>query len=223
VEHHLFPREHWTRLPARRCVGRSESGLPPVVRFLERGLLHAARARRRALRFGNTAQAYLLCLLERLALCSPRLRRWLVSVHTRAFATLLPQLGSVSTAAIVGGGLFPRSALVLRQLLPHCRLVLIDENPQHLAQAYALLVEGGQPCDVELRLAHVANAAALPFDLVVVPLAFVGDRAALRTASAQHRTGSAQLLVHDWLHNRYGTASTRVSWLLFKRLNLVRQ
>jgi hypothetical protein len=54
------------------------------------------------------------------------------------------------------------------------------------------------------------------FDLVVVPLAYVGDRARL------YRDPPAPfLLVHDWLWRPGGTRGTVVSVLLLKRLNLV--
>jgi hypothetical protein len=53
-------------------------------------------------------------------------------------------------------------------------------------------------------------------DLVVFPLAFVGDRSAL------YRDPPAPImLVHDWIWRRRG-ASAMVSLVLLKRLNLVR-
>jgi hypothetical protein len=60
--------------------------------------------------------------------------------------------------------------------------------------------EPGTPCD---------------FDLLVIPLAFEGDREAIY----QHPSASA-VIVHDWIWRLRG-ASSVVSWLLLKRLNLV--
>ena len=54
---------------------------------------------------------------------------------------------------------------------------------------------------------------ALSPDLIVVPLAYVGDREAL------YRGEGPPLLVHDWIWRRRG-ASVVISPLLLKRLNL---
>ena len=54
------------------------------------------------------------------------------------------------------------------------------------------------------------------FDLVVIPLAYVGDRAAL-----YRRPPAPAVLVHDWLWRRRGESRV-VSLLLLKRLNLVK-
>jgi hypothetical protein len=53
------------------------------------------------------------------------------------------------------------------------------------------------------------------FDLVVIPLAYVGDRDRLYRSPP-----AAALLVHDWLW-RHTPRSKVVSWFLLKRLNLV--
>ena len=57
----------------------------------------------------------------------------------------------------------------------------------------------------------------LKFDLLVVPLAFIGDRSVI-----YRRPPAPAVLVHDWLWRRRGT-SVIVSLLLLKRLNLVEQ
>jgi hypothetical protein len=56
-----------------------------------------------------------------------------------------------------------------------------------------------------------------PADLVVIPLAFVGDRDRCLPAPARDAG-----LVHDWMWRPRGEGA-RVSWLLLKRLNLVRR
>jgi hypothetical protein len=119
--------------------------------------------------------------------------------------------------AIVGGGLFPRTALVLRRIAPACRLVIIDADPVSLARARDHLARAGAREGVELREGRFPLAAPEPFDLVVLPLAFVGDRDQLYRPD-----GGPPRLVHDWLWRTRGEAGARVSLLLAKRLNLVR-
>jgi hypothetical protein len=53
------------------------------------------------------------------------------------------------------------------------------------------------------------------FDLLVIPLAFDGDRRAL-----YERPPASAMLVHDWIWRRRGSSAV-VSRLLLKRLNLV--
>jgi hypothetical protein len=58
-------------------------------------------------------------------------------------------------------------------------------------------------------------AAACDFDLLVIPLALVGDRRVI-----YQQPPAPVVLVHDWIWRARGT-SVVVSWLLLKRLNLV--
>jgi hypothetical protein len=53
-------------------------------------------------------------------------------------------------------------------------------------------------------------------DLVILPLAFDGDR-----SRAYAHPPAPAMLVHDWIWARHGR-SVVISWLLLKRLNLVR-
>src|SRR5206468_1353254 len=73
--------------------------------------------------------------LERVVLRSPRLQRFVLGRHEQAFRRLLPQLTNVRRVAIVGGGLFPRTARVLRRLLPDAAITIIDAQAEHLAIA----------------------------------------------------------------------------------------
>ncbi len=141
---------------------------------------------------------------------SPRLQRFLLNRHERAFAALLLHLPAPRRVAIVGGGLWPRTVLVLRRLLPDARLVVIERSAENLGAARPLL-----PADVEVINDFYDPVRMNDFDLVVIPLALLGDRAAL------YRDPPAPaLLVHDWIWRRRGVG-TVVSWLLLKRLNLV--
>jgi hypothetical protein len=189
VEHHTHPGEHWTRLPHHASLPARLSTWPAVLRWLETPWLE---------------------LLERGVLRWPRLQRFLLDRHERAFAALLPRLPPVRRVAVVGGGLWPRTVLVLRRLLPGARLVVIDRSAENLAAARPFL-----PADVEVVNDFYDPERMSDFDVVVIPLSLLGDREALyRDAPAP------ALFVHDWLWRRRGE-SVVVSWLLLKRLNLV--
>jgi len=188
VEHHRRPGVHWTRLPLEGRDGRS-SRWPPVLRWLD---------------------SLTLEFLERIALKSPRLQRFVLAAHERAFQALLPAIPGVRHITIVGGGLFPRTALILRKLRPDASLTIIDAKRDHLDVAQAFLNE-----HVELREQFFDPQADDGGDLVVIPLSFIGDRQAVYGSPPARAA-----LVHDWLWNRQGTG-VRVSWLLLKRLNLV--
>jgi hypothetical protein len=77
--------------------------------------------------------------LERWVLRSPRLQRFVVARHERAFRALLPELAGVRHVCVVGGGLFPRTLLVLRQLLPEAELTALDCNADNLERARRFL------------------------------------------------------------------------------------
>jgi hypothetical protein len=210
AEHHRFPSEHWTRLPARsgeRVV--AESAWPPLLRWL-------ARPRPAP----GAVQAGLLGSLERIALHSRLTRRYLLWSHERAFRLLLPRQEHVTLrVAIIGGGLFPRTALVLRKILPHAQLTIVDQSEESLRIAREFLVK--QKLDAGgLRFEHAAFGPLLAdaHDLVVAPLAYVGDPSALLTASA-----GRLLLLHEWIWQRSSPHSAVISWLLLKRLSLVDQ
>jgi Fatty acid desaturase len=191
VEHHAHPSAYWTHLPAADRAGPWQtSRWPPVLRWLD---------------------AFSLTGLERLALRSRVLQRFLLSAHERAFRDALRDVGPVGRVAVVGGGLFPRTVLVLRRVRPGARLVVIDADPDHVEAARRFPVG-----DTEFVTAVYDPDRHTGFDLVVIPLAYVGDRARL------YRDPPAPvLLVHDWLWRRRGARRVVVSMLLLKRLNLV--
>ena len=192
VEHHERPGAHWRELrPGIRAGGRT-SRWPPVLRWLEVVNLEG---------------------LERLVLRSPVLQRFVLARHERAFRALLPKLVGVRRATIVGGGLFPRTALILRRLLPDAVLTVIDTNARNLETARTFL--HGQDDHVELVHDMFVPTRPTHADLVVVPLCFIGDRQRL-----YQRPPAPVMVVHDWMWSKRGRGSM-VSWLLLKRLNLV--
>ena len=191
AEHHASPGRHWWELPSRVLVDVPVSRWPAVLRWLE---------------------AFSLDGLERLVLCCRPLQRFVLARHERAFRRLLPRVDRLERVGIVGGGLFPRTALVFRRLAPNARLVIIDRCRFHLDDARRFL-------GPEVELIHETYDPARhgDFDLVVFPLAYVGDRERLYQRPADHA-----VIVHDWLWRR-APLSAVVSWLLLKRINLVPQ
>jgi hypothetical protein len=209
--HHRLPEAHWTTLPARAEAGDVVSALPPIVRWLERwlGVLPG---------LVNRLSATCVDALERVALDLPLLRRFLLHTHGRAWVALLTFANRqrIRHVTIVGGGLFPRTALVLAGLLPDARLTIVEAVLEHIARARCFL-EPTPARTVRFVEGHFDPQRAWPSaDLLVVPLAFRGDRARF------YDDPPAPLVaVHDWLWRSRGDRSARVSLVLLKRLNLV--
>jgi hypothetical protein len=188
VEHHARPSTHWRSLRRNAASSAPASRWPAVLRWLE---------------------IFSLESLERIVLRIPFLQRWVLRSHQRAFARLLPNLSAPREIGIVGGALFPRTALILQKLIPNARLTIIDLDAGHMRAARPF-VEG-----VEFLHARFEASDPNSFDLVVIPLSFRGDRHLLY----EHPPAPA-LLIHDWLWRGW-PASATISTLLLKRLNLV--
>ena len=191
AEHHGDPAIHWTNLPEISEAGAAGSPWPPLMRWLDARPLES---------------------LERLVLRSPWLQRFVLRTHRRAFRALLPQLPAIRRVTIVGGGLFPRSALILRELLPAAHLTIVDSNPRNLETARGFL-DG----NIEYRSKLYVPGELQDCDLTVIPLCLHGERAMIYSCPP-----SPSVLVHDWIWRRHGTGAV-VSSALLKRLNLVRQ
>jgi hypothetical protein len=214
VEHHRRPGEHWTHLPAFRPAEAGHYRGGPADRPAEAGQYQGSQ--------GGPAQqsrwppvlrwldAINLETLERIALRSSWLQRYLLASHERAFRRLLAGVPRARRVTIVGGGLFPRTALILRRLLPDATVSIVDARQEHLEIA-GRFFDGG----IELRHQFFDAASNEDADVVVVPLSFIGDRRAV-----YENPPARTVLVHDWLWNTHG-GGVRVSWLLLKRLNLV--
>jgi hypothetical protein len=195
VEHHVRSGEHWTTLPRYKQADAQRSRWPPILRWLDSLTLES---------------------LERLVLRSTLLQRYVVRCHERAFRALLPRLRDIRRVTIVGGGLFPRTALLLQRVLPAASLTIVDASAENLAIARRFL-------DGTIELRHSIyrvprGASSRELDeghLVVIPLAFIGDRQLM-----YREPGASSVLVHDWIWRRRAEGVT-VSWLLLKRLNLI--
>jgi Fatty acid desaturase len=193
VEHHLRPSDHWTQLPRHTVEEAERSSWPPVLRWLD------------------DVRPRVLDLLERAVLRSPRLQRFVLAAHERVIRALLAQVPQPARVLIVGGGLFPRTAIILRRLLPDASLVVVEEKAAHIETARRFL-------DDRVTFHHEIydpRWSLTDADLVIVPLAYDGNRNALYAHAPAPR-----LLVHDWLWHRKGRGMA-VSWLLLKRVNLV--
>jgi hypothetical protein len=142
----------------------------------------------------------------------PLLQRFVLRCHEQAFRRLLSQLPLPRRIGIVGGGLFPRTAIILGRLFPESKLVVIDLSAGNLDIARRF-VEG----DAEYVNRRFEPEEPCDFDLLTIPLAYVDDRRAI------YREPSAPaVLVHDWIWRKRGS-SVVVSWFLLKRLNLVKR
>lgn len=207
AEHHRFPAEHWTRLPARRAeLSSAESAWPPLLRGIE---LVGRR--------GELLRAACLGALERLALRSRPLQQFMLQAHEAAFRRVLPPDAPISRIAIIGGGLFPRTLLVLERLFPESEIAVVDCCAHNVETARVYLAAHAPR--LRERVAFVVQPFSsqrhVDFDLVVAPLAFVGDRADLLRARPKFG-----LVTHAWLWSAAGSRSAVVSLLLLKRLNL---
>lgn len=191
VEHHANPAVHWTQLPARRDPAARTSIWPAPLRWIEECNLDT---------------------LERVVLRSRILQRFVLRTHERALRRLFASSGELhpKRVGIVGGGLFPRTAVILRILLPGSVLTIIDANHENIDSARKLL----RAPEIEFR--HECCTGGGDFDLLVLPLAFRGDRAAICA-----RPPACGLIVHDWIWRRWG-AGHIVSLALLKRVYLVR-
>jgi hypothetical protein len=191
VEHHRRPARHWSELTRGSLEDAPGNRWPAVLRWLD---------------------SFSLAGLERLVLRSRFLQFVLVRVHERAFRRMLRHLPPARSIGVVGGALFPRTALVLQRLAPQARLVIIDYNPEHIDVAHTFLNGSVQ---YERRFFD-GSTAADEFDLVIIPLSFRGDRDII-----YQQPPARAVLVHDWLWRRRGHHTSTVSWLLLKRVNLV--
>jgi hypothetical protein len=207
AEHHLSPRAHWTRVSALRGqITLASSAFPPHLRFLERAT-------------PSELKGLFLCALERIALGSSLLQRFMLWTHARAMAPLLGGLPELpKRVAIVGGGLFPRSLLVLAKLLPQARFVVVDRSAASVSHAIDHLKRRRFPLGrVRFCIESFDPSRHSVCDLVVTPLGFVGDDATLLEAAR-----ATPVLRHDWLWARPTGCSRIVSWLLLKRMTLSR-
>ena len=116
---------------------------------------------------------------------SRRLQGYVLRCHERALANLLRDVVGVERIGIVGGGLFPRTAIILSKLMPGSRLTVIDLNARNLETASEMLPAGvkrmNQPFDSKRHDG---------FDLLVFPLSLQGERREFTSARPRRWTAS---------------------------------
>jgi hypothetical protein len=189
VEHHRLPGEHWTRLPEYVRPGARSSPWPAVFRWIEYISIES---------------------LERIALRSRFIQSFLLETHERAIRKVFSDSYNVRKVRVIGGGMFPRSAIVLRKLFPDAVITIVDANAAHIDTASSFLPAG---VISEVRLFDPETEEDV--DLIVIPLSFIGDRRVI------YRKPPARcVLVHDWIWSRHGSSAI-VSILLLKRINLI--
>jgi len=189
VEHHRLPGEHWTRLPAYVRPATRVSAWPAILRWIERINIET---------------------LELVAIRSKWLQRFLLKTHERALRRLLPRISQVRRVTIIGGGMFPRTAILLRALIPKASITIVDAQPGHIQTAMGFLSD-----DVPTETRLFDPAVTEDTDLLVIPLSFIGDRRTI------YRHPPAPIvLVHDWIWSMHG-AGAIVSVFLLKRINFV--
>jgi hypothetical protein len=192
AEHHANPAISWWDLPRRVELNAAASRWPALLRWLDVPPLE---------------------LLERIVLRSRPLQRFVLQHHRHAFHRLLPRLRPITRVNIVGGGLFPRTATILRELLPAAHLTIIDRNLRNLETARGILGDK----NVEYRNERYLPGEQQDCDLLVIPLSLEGDRSAIYRCPH-----CSAVLMHDWIWRRRGVG-TVVSVALLKRLNLVEE
>ena len=187
VEHHAHPAMHWSEL-TRLAASRGRASVwPAPLRWME---------------------LFSLSGLERIVLRSPALQRFVLRRHERAFRRLSSVLPPAPRITIVGGGLFPRTALVLQRIRPLADLTIVDADLAHLEMARRYL-----PDSVHFVHAHFDGRTTADADVVVTPLAYLGDRRQLYAAPP-----AGVVFIHDWIWAAQSRGVV-VSWLLLKRLN----
>ncbi len=202
AEHHLSPGTHWTLLPTVAASPRRTSARAPLLRWTERSYV----------------KCMLLGALERGVLGSRTLQAWVLERHVAAFARLPLDAPRTRSVAIVGGGMFPRTALVFRRLFPDARILVIDGSATSVAALGRFFAARALP-PPEVDVAWFDPERHRGFDVVIFPLAFAGDGALVARATREN----AAVVVHDWIFSavpRAARATSHVSWFFLKRLTL---
>lgn len=204
--HHRRPGAHWTELVKDVRVDDVTSAWPPILRLFES-----------VPTVWNRTVCLLLDNLERVTMHLRAARRFQLRRHTRAFSALLAPVDHllIRRVTVVGGGLFPRTVLVLAPLLPAAHFTVVDRQSTHLNRARLFLTEAGILDRVTCESGTYTPDRATACDLLVLPLAFRGDKACFYA-----KPPAPLIATHDWLWRRRGQASSIVSVFLVKRINL---
>ncbi|HEV8604574.1 MAG TPA: fatty acid desaturase [Tepidisphaeraceae bacterium] len=188
VEHHARPGVHWRDLARSPHMDDRASPWPAVFRWIE-GILGA---------------------LERLVLRSNLLQQFVINRHEQAIRRLSKTMPPPNRIGVVGGGLFPRSLIVLKRIYPTAEILAIEGSHPHIEIARRFVEPDVQFVNEWFDPHHHHD-----FDLLVIPLAYLGSRDEIYQNPPTQR-----VLIHDWIWRRLGPGAI-VSILLLKRINLV--
>jgi hypothetical protein len=189
VEHHENPSRHWTRMKEADFLNAKTSRWPAVLRWIE---------------------VFNLETLEGVALRSRLIQSFLLRTHGKALQKVLAEVSAVRQVTIVGGGMYPRTAILLRRLFPAAEMRIVDSSLEHLEVAKAFVDDS-----IQFEHGHFRCEGKENSDLLVIPLSFRGCR-----DSVYRNPPARAVLVHDWIWNKRGRSAV-VSVLLLKRLNLI--
>ena len=198
VEHHARPGVHWTRLPRLGAASRASQPLAAGPALARRIFARGARASGPDGRRGCNAS-------------SSR------ATNARSGAAARAAAAASRQVTIVGGGLFPRTLLILRQLLPEASLTIVEQRAEHIAAAQAFLQRRSAADDGAVRFAERTfdPATEAPAELLVIPLAYDRRSPGLVPGAAGALHPDSRLDVEP------APGRVPISWLLLKRLNLV--
>jgi hypothetical protein len=100
-------------------------------------------------------------------------------------------------------------------LLPDAILTILEADAANMAMARDDFPSALSSSSLSWHHALFEPAHRTDADLLVLPLAYRGDREAV-----YRDPPAARVIVHDWIWSRR-PRGTRVSWLLLKRLNVI--
>lgn len=161
-----------------------------------------------------------LDILEYITIKIPFLRNWVLNVHERAICNLLsldvqePPIRFV----VVGGGIFPRTAIIIRRLFPDAQIVIQDMNLKSLRFAENYLRNMHITEDVIYShtiydgINYDAASESIYGTVVILPLAFRGEigQTAFKT------------LKHCWIWDTdYCEKQCLVSYFLLKKIKVL--
>ena len=149
--------------------------------------------------------------LERIVGHQPWTQEWLIRKHRLALEHLAKQIEIPRRVAIVGGGLFPRSALVVRLVWPEAEVAIFDADEKHLEHCRKWLHGNEELCHKRVTADDLP-----PADVVFVPLALHEPKEGFYSSSR-----TAKIFAHAWTWNPT-EESMVASPLLLKRMNLLK-
>lgn len=152
----------------------------------------------------------LLDILERSLLYINTLTNIIINLHYNATYSIIKKYIPGLTPRkilIVGGGILPRSIIILKKLYPSTELHVLDMSKQSLREAQNYLKTYTNEDNVFYIHSEYDPSLSKNYDLVVFPLAFRG----------LYSTSYTTTLRHCWIWERHARAEV-VSMFLLKKI-----